>query len=86
MKLDIIIWKKKHWYKSTRENLTEHLLTGFLVVKLKLLLWKFYGRHHDLVNRWWNIYVTNDHEYVLFVVITIWSFFIHDLSLGLEQE
>jgi hypothetical protein len=49
--------------------LTRKLLTqGFLLVKLKSSLRKFYGRHHDLVWSLWNICVTNDHEYVPLVV------------------
>jgi len=46
---------------------------GFLAVKLKSSLRKFYGRH----NAWLtlrSIRVINDHEYVPFVVITIRSF------------
>jgi hypothetical protein len=35
---------------------------GCIVVKLKPLLRKFYGRHHDLVSRW---PVANDHGHVL---------------------
>jgi hypothetical protein len=35
----------------------------FLLVKLKSSLRKFYGRHHDLVDRY-EISVTNDHGYV----------------------
>ena len=34
---------------------------GFLLVKLKSSLRKFTGRLPDLVNRGWNICVTNDH-------------------------
>jgi hypothetical protein len=37
---------------------------------LRSLLPLFYGRHHDLVNSC-GICVTNDHVYVLFIVITI---------------
>ena len=45
--------------------LTRKILNhGFLVVKLKSSLRKFYGCHHDMVN---------DHEYVPFDVITIQS-------------
>ena len=36
---------------------------GFLLVKLKSLLRKYYGRHHDTVDRY-GISVTNDHGYV----------------------
>jgi hypothetical protein len=33
--------------------LTRKLLNqGFLLVKLKSSIWKFYGRHHDLVDRY----------------------------------
>ena len=46
---------------------------GFLVNKLKLPLRKFYGCHHDLVDRY-RIRYTYDHRYVLLVVITIRSF------------
>ena len=46
---------------------------GFLVVKLKSSLRKFYGRHHDLVDRY-GISVTNDHGYVLLVISTSRSF------------
>ena len=51
---------------------------GFLLVNLKSSLRKFYGCHHDLVDRFWNICVTNDHGYVSFVVNG--PFLIHDLS------
>ena len=51
------------------------------VVNLKPSVRKFYGRPHDLVNRYRSICITNDHCYVLFVVITVRL--IHDLSLGL---
>ena len=54
--------------------LTRKLLNhGFLLVKLKSSLWMFYSRHYDLVNHY-RIFVTYDHGYVLFVVITIFSF------------
>ena len=36
---------------------------GFLLVKLKSSLRKFYGHHHDFVDRY-VISVTNDHGYV----------------------
>jgi hypothetical protein len=50
--------------------LTRKLLNqGFLLVKLKSSLRKFYGRHHDLFNRY-VISVTNDHGYVPLVVNT----------------
>jgi hypothetical protein len=44
---------------------------GFLVLKLYSSLGKFNGRQDDMVNRY---AVTNNHWYVPFVVITIWSF------------
>jgi hypothetical protein len=58
---------------------------GFLLVKLKSSLRKFYGRHHDLVDcyhKTWNedniplrnICVKNDHGYIPFVVITMQPF------------
>jgi hypothetical protein len=47
------------------------------VLKLNSSLRKFYGHHHDLVNLY-KICVTNNHGYVLFVVITIDSFPIYD--------
>ena len=46
---------------------------GFLLVKLKSSLRTFYGRHHDLVDRY-GICVTNDHGYVPLVVNTSRSF------------
>ena len=46
----------------------------FLVAKWKSSLRKLYGRDHDLVNRY-GVSVTNDHEYVPFVIIIIRSFF-----------
>ena len=50
--------------------LTRKLLNqGFLLVKLKSSLRKFYGLHHDLVDRS-GISVTDDHRYVPFIVIT----------------
>ena len=54
--------------------LTRKLLNqGFLLVKLKSSLRKFYGRHHDLVNRY-GISVTNDHGYASPSVNTSLSF------------
>jgi hypothetical protein len=50
---------------------------GFLVVKFKSSLRIFYGRHHDLVNRY-GIYVISDHGYVSFVVLS--SFMIYQRS------
>jgi hypothetical protein len=53
--------------------LTRKLLNqGFLLVKLKPSLRKFYGRHHGWP--FWNICVTNDHGYVPLVVNTSRSF------------
>jgi hypothetical protein len=50
--------------------LTRKLLNqGFLLVKLKSSLRKFYDRHHDLFNRY-VISVTNNHGYVPLVVNT----------------
>jgi hypothetical protein len=50
--------------------LTRKLLNqGFLLVKLKSSLRKFYSRHHDLVDSY-GISVTNDHGYVPLVVST----------------
>ena len=50
--------------------LTRKLLNqGFLLVKVKSSLRKFYGRHHDLVERY-GISVTNDHGFVPLVVNT----------------
>jgi hypothetical protein len=49
---------------------------GFLLVKLKSSLGKFYGRHHDFVNRY-GITVSEMTTDVPFVVITV---LIHDLS------
>jgi hypothetical protein len=43
------------------------------LVKLKSSLRKFYGRHHDLVDRY-GISITNDHGYVPLVVSTSRSF------------
>ena len=54
--------------------LTRKLLNqGFLLVKLKSSLRKFYGRHHDLVD-YYGISVINDHRYVSLVVNTSRSF------------
>jgi hypothetical protein len=54
--------------------LTRKLLNqGFLVVKLKSTLRKFYCRYHDLPNCY-GISVTNDHKKVPFVVTPIQSF------------
>jgi hypothetical protein len=47
---------------------------GFLLVKLKKSLGKFYGRHHDLVDRYGICCVTNGHVYVPLVVNTSLSF------------
>jgi hypothetical protein len=45
---------------------------GFFLVKLKSLLRKYYGRHHDTVDLY-GISVTNDHGYVALFVSTFWS-------------
>ena len=51
--------------------LTRVLLNqGFLLVKLKSSLRKFYGRHHDLVDRHGIFLSQNDHGYVTLVVST----------------
>ena len=53
--------------------LTRKLLNqGFILVTLSSLR-KFYGRHHEMVNRY-GICVTNDHGYVPLVVSTFQSF------------
>jgi hypothetical protein len=61
-----------------------HILNqGFLLVKLKLTLRKFYGRHHDLVDRC-GIYVsqmTTDMFHLSYTLLG--PFLIHDFSLGL---
>jgi hypothetical protein len=55
--------------------LTKKLLNqGFLLVKLKSSLRKFYGCHQRLGWPLWNICVTNDHGYVPLVVNTYRSF------------
>ena len=55
--------------------LTRKLLNqGFLLVKLKSSLRKFYGRHHDLVYRYGISVTTNDHGYVSLVIRTARSF------------
>ena len=46
---------------------------GFLLVKLKSSLRKFYGPHHDLLYGLYYICITNDHKYVPLVVNTSWS-------------
>ena len=43
-------------------------------MKLKSLLRKFYGRHHNLITRYGIICFTNDHGYASFVVISIRTF------------
>ena len=56
-----------HDFHNTELFLTQNLLNqGFMVVKLKSLLLKIPGIHHDVVNR-------NDHGYFPFVVMTIRS-------------
>jgi hypothetical protein len=55
--------------------LTRKLLyQGFLLVKLKSSLRRFYGCHHDLVDRYGIFVLTNDHGYVPLVVSTSRSF------------
>jgi hypothetical protein len=51
------------------------------LVKLKSSLRKFYGRHHDLVDRY-GICVTNNHGYVPLVVSTSRSFLHSQLITG----
>ena len=67
-------------YKDSLDRgllLTWKLLNqGLLLVKMKSSLRKFYGRHHPLVDRFWNICPTNDYGYVPFVVND--PFLIHD--------
>ena len=59
--------------------LTRKLLNqGFLLVKSSLR--KFYGRHHELVDRYG--ISQNDHGYVPLVVNTSRSFLVHELSPG----
>jgi hypothetical protein len=50
-------------------NVTRCCKGHYWLVKLK-----FYDRHHYFANRNGVVCVTNDHGYVPFVVITIWSF------------
>jgi hypothetical protein len=59
------------WLLLTRKLLNQ----GFLLVKLKSLLWNVYGHHHDLVDPY-VISVTNDYRYVPLVVNTS-QFFPH---------
>ena len=55
--------------------LTMKLLNqGFLLVKLMSSLRKFYGRHHDLVDRYGISVLTNDYGYVPLVLNTFRSF------------
>ena len=57
-----------------RLPLTRKLLNqGFILVKLKLSLRKFYSRYHDLIIPY-GICVTNDHGYAPLVISTSWSF------------
>ena len=64
----------KNTTDTARLLLTRKLLNqGFLLVKLKSSLRKFYSRHHDLVDRY-GISVTNDHGYAPLVVSTSRSF------------
>jgi hypothetical protein len=64
--------------------LTRKLLNqGFLLVKLKSSLRKFYGRHHDLVDRY-GISVSQMTTDMFHLSLTLpGSFLVHDLSLGL---
>ena len=56
---------------------------GFLLVKLKSSLRKFYGRHHDLVDRY-GISVSQMTTDMFHLPQALpGSFHIHDLSLGL---
>ena len=58
------------WTADFVTLLTRELLNqGFLLAKMKSSLRKFYGPHHDLVDRY-EISVTNDHGYVSLVVRT----------------
>ena len=63
-------------FLDRRLLLTRKLLNqGFLLVKLKWSLRMFYGRQHDLNDRYGILVsVTNDQWYVQFVVITTRSF------------
>ena len=65
--------------------LTRQLLNqSFLLVKLKSSLQKFYGRHHDLVDRY-GIYVSQMTTDMLQLSYTLpCPFIIHDLSPGLK--
>ena len=74
------IWSRTNFrgLLLTRKLLNE----GFLLVKLKSSLRKFYGRHHDLVGRYWIICVTNDHGYAPFVVNTFRFFLRSWLIIG----
>ena len=64
--------------------LTRKLLNqGFLLVKLKSSLRKFYGRHHDLVDRY-GISVSQMTTDMFHLSLTLpGPFLVHDLSLGL---
>jgi hypothetical protein len=71
--------RARGYYKDFLDRgllLTRQLLNqGFLLIKLKASLRKFYGRQHERL-AWllWNICVTNDHGYVPLVVNTSRSF------------
>ena len=72
------------WYVCIYQDFLDRglLLTGkllkqrFLLVKLKSSRRKFCGRHHDK-NPLWNVCVTDDNGYVLFVVVTVPYFVLH---------
>ena len=52
----------------------KQLHQGFLIKRLKSSLRKYYGRHHDLVNRYGISVSQMTTDMFPFVVITIWSF------------
>ena len=69
------VCRSYHAFCESGSLLTRKLLyQGSIVAKLNSSLRKFYSRHYGLVNHY-RISVRNDHEYVLFVVITIRSSF-----------
>ena len=41
---------------------------GYVASKLKSSLQKLYGHHHNLVDRLWNIHISNDNESLTFYV------------------
>jgi len=55
------------------------------VVKLMLSLQTFYGRHHDLVNRYGVSVSQKTSDMLRFSKSQSGSFLIHDLSPGLQQ-